>query len=161
MTVSGDLQGSFTVARRLRCARSARLRRRPDEDLVECHPAGPADGEGDHLGDVLRADRQVLDELLGGLLGRRVRDVVGQLGTDGTGLDDGDADVGLQLLTQRLRPAVDPPLGRGVDAVGRPRGAPGDRRDVDQVAAAVRPGWSRKTSLVVIAPRRLTSIIWR
>jgi hypothetical protein len=45
------------------------------------------------------------------------------------------SDVGLQLLTQRLRPAVDPPLGRGIDAVGRPRGAPGGRRDVDQVAA--------------------------
>ena len=49
----------------------------------------------------------------------------------------GDADVGQQLLAQRLRPAVDAPLGGGVDAVAGAGGATGDRGDVDDVAAAV------------------------
>ena len=48
-----------------------------------------------------------------------------------------DADVGQQLLPQRLGPAVDAPLGGGVDAVAGSGGASGDRGDVDDVAAAV------------------------
>jgi hypothetical protein len=67
----------------------------------------------------------------------RVRDVVGQLGRDGTGLDDDHPHVGLQLLAQGLRPAVEAPLRRGVAGVAGTGGAPGDRRDVDEVAAAV------------------------
>ena len=81
------------------------------------------------------ASRRV--ELLGRLLGLAVGDVVGQLGRDGAGLDHDHADVGLQLLAQRLRPAVHAPLRRGVGGVAGAGGAAGDRRDVDQVAAAV------------------------
>src|SRR5204863_9062954 len=93
---------------------SAGLRGRANEDLVERHPPRARDGERNDLGDVLRADREVADEVLGGLLGLGVRDVVGQLGRHGAGLDDRHADVGLKLLAQRLRPAVDAPLGRRV-----------------------------------------------
>jgi hypothetical protein len=64
-------------------------------DLVERHAPRARDGERDDLGDVLRSDRQVLDELLCGPLGLGVRDVVGQLGRDGAGIDDRHADVGL------------------------------------------------------------------
>jgi hypothetical protein len=44
-----------------RAVRSARPRRRADEDLVERHAPGPRDGEGDDLGDVLGLDGEVLD----------------------------------------------------------------------------------------------------
>ena len=63
--------------------------------------------------------------------------MVGELGRHGAGLDDDHAHVGLKLLAQRLRPAVQAPLGGGVGGVAGAGGAPGDRRDVDQVAAAV------------------------
>ena len=62
--------------------------------------------------------------------GTCVGDVVGQLGCHGAWLDDHHADVGLQLLAQCLRPAAEPPLGRGVDRVAGPGGATGHRRDV-------------------------------
>ena len=61
----------------------------------------------------------------------------GQLGGDDAGLDERDPDVGQQLLAQRLRPAVEAPLGGGVDAVAGAGGAAGDGGDVDDVAAAV------------------------
>ena len=48
-----------------------------------------------------------------------------------------DADVGQQLLPQGLRPAVDAPLGGGVDAVAGACGAAGDRGDVDDVGATL------------------------
>ena len=76
-------------------------------------------------------------ELLDALLRLAVGDVVGELGRDGAGLDDDHAHVGLQLLAQRLRPAVQAPLGGCVAGVAGASGAAGDRRDVDEVAAAV------------------------
>jgi hypothetical protein len=66
-----------------------------------------------------------------------VSDAVGQLRRDHARLDQGDAYVREQLLAQGLRPAVQAPLGGGIDAVTGPCGAPGDRRDVEDVAAAV------------------------
>ena len=48
-----------------------------------------------------------------------------------------DSDVGQQLLAQRLRPAVEAPLGGGIDAVAGPGGAAGNGGDVDDVATAV------------------------
>ena len=108
-----------------------------DQDLVEGHAPWARDGESDHLGDVLRSDREIANEILGRLLGLLVGDVVGQLGRDRARLDHRHPDLGLQLLTQRLGPAVDPPLGCGVSGVAGPGGPPGNGRDVDQVAAAV------------------------
>ena len=73
-----------------------------DEDLVEGHAAGAGDGERDDLGDVVGGDGQLLVHLLGRLLGVSVGDVVGQLGGDGSGLDDHDPNVGLEFLAQRF-----------------------------------------------------------
>ena len=132
------------------------------QDLVDGEVARAAEGEGDDLGDVVRGDLGLVVELLDALPGLGVGDVVGQLGGDDAGLDEGDPDVGEQLLAQRLRPAVEAPLGGGVDAVAGAGGAAGDRGDVDDVAAAVAVlSWSRNTSVAVIAPSRLTSIICR
>jgi hypothetical protein len=78
-----------------------------------------------------------LVHLLDGLLGVGMRDVVGQLGRHGAGLDYRHADVGLELLAQRLRLAVHTPLGRGVDRVSWARRAPRHRGEVHEVAAAV------------------------
>jgi hypothetical protein len=83
----------------------------------------------------VRSSRLV--HLLDGRLGLAVGDVLGELGGDRAGLDDDHAHTGLQLLAQRLRPAVRPPLGRGVDRVAGPRGTAGHRGEVDQVAPAV------------------------
>src|SRR5829696_2305201 len=116
---------------------SAGLGGRPQQDLVERHPAGAGDRERDDVGDVLGGDGQLGVELLGGLLGGGVGDVVGEFGGDRAGLDDGDADVGLQLLSQGLRPAVDAPLGGGVGGVAGAGGSAGDGGDVDQISAAV------------------------
>ena len=64
-------------------------------------------------------------------------DVAHELRRHGAGLDDDHAHVGLELLAQGLRPAVQAPLRRGVGGVAGAGGAAGDRRDVDQVAVAV------------------------
>jgi hypothetical protein len=66
-----------------------------------------------------------------------VGDVVGQFGRDDLRFDDHDADIGLQFLTQRFRPAVEAPFGGGVDRVAGPGGAAGDGGQIDQVATAV------------------------
>lgn len=63
--------------------------------------------------------------------------MTGELGRDRARLDDDHADVGLKLLAQRLRPAVEAPLGRVVGGAARPGEAAGDRGDVDEIAAAV------------------------
>jgi hypothetical protein len=60
----------------------------------------------------------------------------GQFGRDGARLDDGDADIGQELLAQRLRPPVEAPLGRSVHTVPGPRSATGDGGDVHHVTAA-------------------------
>ena len=65
---------------------------------------GACDGEGDDVGDVLGCDGQPLVQLLGGLLRARIGDVLGQFGGDGTGFDQDDADVGLQLLARATDP---------------------------------------------------------
>jgi hypothetical protein len=78
---------------------SAGLGSGAEQDLVEGQPSWPGDGERDHVGDVVGGDGQLGVELLGVLLYVRVGDVVGQLGRDGAGFDDGDADVGLQFLS--------------------------------------------------------------
>jgi len=49
--------------------------------------------------------------VLDGSFAGGVGDVIGELGRDGSGLDDGDSDAGLELDAQRLRPAVDAALG--------------------------------------------------
>jgi hypothetical protein len=72
------------------------------EDLVERHALRPADGEGDDVGDVLRGDAHLGRGCLVGSLAGGVGDVVGELGHDGAGLDDRDADVGLELDAQGL-----------------------------------------------------------
>ena len=72
------------------------------EDLVNRQPTWPRYSEGNDLGDVLGGDGQLLVQTLGALFCLYVRDVFGQLRCDGAGLDDGDPDVGLQLLAQRL-----------------------------------------------------------
>ena len=56
--------------------------------------------EDDDLGDVLRSDREFLDERLSCFSGLVVGDVARQLGGDGAGLDHGDADLGLECLAQ-------------------------------------------------------------
>jgi hypothetical protein len=98
---------------------------------------GAADGKGDDFGDVLRGDVRVGGRLLRGALAVGVGDVLGELGRDRAGLDDDDADVGLQLEAQRLRPIVHPPLGRGVDGEVGGGGAAGDRGDATIVSLAV------------------------
>jgi hypothetical protein len=80
----------------------AGLCRGPDEDLVHADVVWAGDGEGDDVGDVLGADRDLLVELLAALPGFGVGDVVGEFGCDGAGLDDDDADTGLQFLPYRL-----------------------------------------------------------
>jgi hypothetical protein len=64
-------------------------------DLVVRHVLRAANGEGDGLGDVLGGDVRLDGRLLHGTLAVGVGDVLGQLGRDGAGLDDDDADVGL------------------------------------------------------------------
>jgi hypothetical protein len=85
----------------------------------------------------VRRDGDV-EVFLGGPLALGVRDVVGELRRDGTGFDDHDPDVGLQLDAQGLRPAVHPPLGRRVGGEAGRRDATSNRGDVHQVAAAIR-----------------------
>ena len=80
--------------------RSHGLRGGADEDLVERHALRSADGEGDDVGDVLRGDAHLGRRCLVGSLAGGVGNVVGELGRDGAGLDDGDADVGLELDAQ-------------------------------------------------------------
>ena len=121
----------------------------------------PADGEGDDLGDVLGGHLDLAVELLGALPGLGVGDVGGQFGRDGAGLDDGDPDGGLQLLAQRLGPPVDAPLRGGIDAVGRAGDAAGDRGELTTSPSPPALSWSRKTSVAVMAPSRLTSIMRR
>jgi hypothetical protein len=69
-----------------------------------------AEHERDHVGDVPGGDLGLAVELLDALAGFVVGDVLGQLGRDDAGFDERDPYVGEQLLSQRLRPAVDPPL---------------------------------------------------
>jgi hypothetical protein len=59
----------------------------PQQDLVQSHPSWSGDCECDHVGDVRDGDGQLGVELLGGLLGVRVGDVIGQLGVDRAGFD--------------------------------------------------------------------------
>jgi hypothetical protein len=49
----------------------------PEEDLVDGEAPGPADREGDDLGDVLGGDLDLAVELLGALAGLGVGDVGG------------------------------------------------------------------------------------
>jgi len=107
------------------------------EDFVEGHAPGAGDGERDDFGDVLGGDRELLVHLLRARFYLGVGDVVGQLSGHGAGLDDDDADAGLQFLAQRFRPAVEAPLGGGVDGVAGAGGAASHRGQVDQVAAAI------------------------
>src|ERR1017187_80289 len=97
--VNGSRAAAATPAR---WGWSARLCCGTDEDLVERHAPRPGDGEHDDFRDVLGPDGEVLDELLRGLLGLGAGNVVGELGRHRAGLDHGHANVGLQLLAQRL-----------------------------------------------------------
>jgi hypothetical protein len=60
--------------------------------------ARAGDREGDHVGDVFGADRDLRVGLLAALFGFGVGDVVGEFGCDGARLDDDDADAGLEFL---------------------------------------------------------------
>ena len=131
-----------------------------EEDFVDGEVLGAVHGEGDHCCDVLGGDGDLAVELLDALPGRLVGDVGGEFGGDGAGLDEGDADVWQELLAQGFGPAVEAPLGGRTDAVASTRSPAGDRGDVDDVAPPSL-SWSRKTSVAVIAPRRLTWIICR
>src|SRR4051812_27072730 len=96
------------------------------QDFVDREVPGAADDERDDVCDVACGDLGVVVELLDALAGLAVCDVVRELGGDHAGFDQGDADVGQQLLAQGLRPAVEAPLGCRVDAVAGPCGAPGN-----------------------------------
>lgn len=58
-------------------ARSAGLCGGSEEDLVQRHPPGAGDGEGDDIGDVFGGDGQLLVELFGTVFGVGMGDVVG------------------------------------------------------------------------------------
>ena len=130
--------------------------------FVDGEVSGAAEGEGDDLGDVVGGDRGLAVHLLDTLARVRVGDVVRELGGDHARLDECDPYAGEQLLAQGLGPAVEAPLGRGVDAVAGSGGAAGDRLDVDDVTATLDTALLELVEedlVAVIAPRRLTSIM--
>jgi hypothetical protein len=140
---------------------SAGLACGPDEDLVDRQPTWPGYSEGNDLGDVLGGDGQLLVQTLGALFGLYVRDVFDQLRCDGAGLDDGDPDVGLQLLAQR---ASDQPLIPHFVAAYAALPARAVRPATEEMFTRSPPpsrSWSRNTSVVVNEPSRLTSTICR
>src|SRR5205807_4487614 len=103
------------------------LLRRPHEHLVDRHVAGASDDEGDDLGDVLGVHALHARESLAQALEDLGPVVAGELGLDGTRLDDRDADVAAgDLLAEGVAESAHAVLGQVVDGAAGTSLPPGD-----------------------------------